>query len=412
MLTRVIRRNFGTTRTVQAFTKKSTDNANLSVFKRGTPSKSKGWISNFKDTSAYSRLGKEAPKAKDVDFFALDNLKTNEIMRFPTATNSSLAAFGSFKRGQRHELFKDKTSLIRENVTLPIADFIAKGTDSKSSQNRMCLLGESGTGKSTALSQAQALAILNGYIVLPITRPRELISGDNDAFYNEKLDQFIQPMYSRQWLKRVLKGNKTALQSIEYKGKAATVNNLYDYIKSHKNSGDKDIQEVVANVMNKLEQCGKPVLFTLDDLNIFTEFSHAVNVDVENKPIYHGKLQFPKLFLDYLSGAKSFSKGAIIASTTGANRLNETIPAGLGLEQPPAYSKIDRYDPELAKCLHGVTPFTVPRYSQNETKKSIEYWHSVNVFPNEPDQSFIDQKYAVSGNGNPRSLLEACTRLY
>ncbi|KAA8917152.1 hypothetical protein TRICI_000698 [Trichomonascus ciferrii] len=422
------RRAIHSTGAVWAFKKKSSDGANASVFKRGTPKSKGNWIDDFINTASYGKFTKKAlePQADGPgsSFFDIEQLEPGKVFRYPTHAEESLRIFGSYRRGQKHELFKNHTTLIRDGSSLHMADAVKNGLSSSSKDNRFCLMGGKGTGKSTLLAQTQAFALQRGYVVLPVPRAAELVSGDNDAFYNDALNMFIQPMYVRRWMKRVAKGNERVLRELPApdrlaggkKGSTATATggatkSLYDVLLEGRKRPD--ACHVMEQVVGELAaQETAPVLFTLDDVNVLSQNVYSENTDHENQRIYHGDLQVPKTFLDFLSGARTFKRGMVVTALNSSHRVNETILAGLGLQEPTPYAKIDRYDPLLASKFTGVTPLTLQHYTQAETRTMLEYWNSVGVVPSELDERLLNQKYFISGNGNPEALLLACTENY
>ncbi|CAN6661001.1 small ribosomal subunit protein mS29 [Trichomonascus vanleenenianus] len=421
-----MRAQFHTSQRLLAFKKKaSAESTTGSVFKRGTPNADKGWIYNFKETSAYSGLGRNAADLKDgpgSTFMDVGNLAANTIVRYPSTAAKALGVFGSFKRGQQHELFKNKTTLVRERPSLALRELIARGKETASRENRACLTGELGVGKSTGLAQAQAFALLEGYVVVPVPRANELVSGENDAVFHAGTQLFTQPMYVKQWMKRIASGNKALLSAIpltqkDYHlpprktgGPVVTPKNLYELLMEGRMR--KNIHDVMDTFMHELSvQTAAPVLFTMDDVNVFTERIYSANVDVHNNRIYHGKLQVPSYFLTFLSGEKSFVRGAVMTALSGSHRVNETITVGLGLQDSATpYAHPERYDELLSSKFRGVQPIEVPRYTLHELRNLLAFYKQAELIPrDELTTDFVDQKYVLSGNGNARALLKTCT---
>jgi hypothetical protein len=283
-------------------------------------------------------------------------------------------------------------------------------------------------GKTSLLAQAQAFALLQGYIVLAIPRASELVSGENDTAYSEKLKVHCQPMYIRKWMNRFAKGNYKVLNQITLSegrkkiqgtrkgGKSTNVEwSLYDFVMESRSR--KDIAEAFDEVMQELSsQTSAPVLITLDDINIFTEKIYSENRNTDNHRIYHGDLQVIRNFLNYLSGTLSFKNGTVLAAVSGSHHINETILSGLGLQEPAPYAKINRYDPRLASKFQGVKPFELKRYTTDETRTALTYYKSAKVIAKEEiteiTDDLVNKHYFLSGNGNPRELLTACTKNY
>ncbi|ANB13048.1 mitochondrial 37S ribosomal protein RSM23 [Sugiyamaella lignohabitans] len=420
-------RGFHVSAATEVYKKKAThDYSANNLFKRGTPKKTGGSIQNFVKTAAHSKLAKLAPEIPTGEpgskIMTANNIEPATLYQYPMRVRQQLSTLGSFKRDQKNELFKERTTLVREAYSLPILDLIKNGTTTDSSQNRICLLGDRGVGKSSLIAQAQAFALLRDYVVISVPNPEVLVSGKNDALYNPSHGFFAQPMYVREWMKKIAKANKAVLKSIPvtrdltkgsgafqaHTAKAAT--SLYSFLLEGRRRRDAFV--VMDEFFEELSsQTKAPVLFTLDDVNVFTDRVFSANRDTDNTPIYHGKLQVPKYFLDFLSGARKFQSGVILTSTSGKFRSNDTITSGLGLQQPLAYSHIERYDNELASKFTGVKPLEVQRYTLEETKVALQFLSTSKVINNEVTDDYVNEQYIVSGNGNPRDLLRSAVEV-
>jgi small subunit ribosomal protein S29 len=420
-------RSFHTSGVVQVYKKKaSKDHSANNLFKRGTPKTTSGSIQNFRRTAAHSKFSKLAPEVPadgpGSQILSENAVTAATLYQYPVNVRKSLSIFGSFKRDQNHELFKERTTMIRESTSLPVLQIIEEGLASQSKNNRYCLIGERGVGKSTALAQAQALALLKGYVVIPIPNAELLVSGKSDALFNQKYNYFAQPMYVRSWMERIAKGNKQVLETIglsqDFKQGSASfqahtakaVKSLYNFLLEGRRRRDAFV--IMDEFLEELTiQSQAPVLFTLDDINVFADRVYSANRNADNRPIYHGDLQVPKYFLQFMSGNRSFKNGAIIASTSGKFKINDTITAGLGLSQPVAYSKINVYDHQLASRFKGVKPLNVECYNLEETKAALDFFSNAKVIGSQVDDRLVEEKYLVSGNGNPRELLRSCAEV-
>lgn len=417
----------------------SRKNAGAASKAKNTPKKTKGSsIYPFNHTAAYSNyqknaleLSEELPGTKLLDGKnPVQGSEEPQVLKYADETAKALTHFGSFKLAQKNELFKDRATLVRPSSTKAIFDIIKKGTSSSSKSNRFCITGSKGVGKSTALAQAQALAIENGYIVVPIPRSLELVSGEYDAVVNKKNKEsgiFQQPMYVKRWMERIAKGNRDLLSTIKIsqdytfetvgsqqklkfvKGES----DLYTLLSNRAHNERCDIVDIVISEL--ASQSSVPVLFTLDELNVFAVNQYAKNRDVDNKPIYHGKLQVPNTFLQFLSGEREFKNGAVIAALA-PYKNGETIPVGLGLKaQADPYARPADYDPILAGKLlanGGVKPLEVGPLSLEETKTLLSYYSNAGVFPEPISEGLVQQKYFLSGNGNPKALLKSVTEVF
>lgn len=438
--------------------------------KKTTPKKTKGSsIYSFAHTAAYSNYQKNAPELSEElpGTHLLDGTKPlqaavevaegegegkeiesaaalaatapaeAQVLRYSSDTAKALTYFGSFKLTQRNELFKDRATLVRPSSTGALFEIIKKGTSSSSKTNRFCITGAKGVGKSTALAQAQALALENGYVVIPVPQAHELVSGEFDAVINKKKQKesgssaastiFQQPMYVKRWMERIAKGNKELLSTIkisqdysfETPGSQKKLkftkgeHTIYSLLTNRSHSERCDIVEIV--ITELANQSDVPVLFTLDEFNVFAAKNYARNRDVDNKPIYHGQLQVPNTFLQFFSGEREFKNGAVIAALA-AYKNGETIPVGLGLKaQAEPYSRANEYDHVLASKLlanGGVKPLDVSPFTLEETKTILSYYSNGGVISEPVSDSLVQQKYFLSGNGNPQALLKSCVEVF
>ena len=422
----------------------SRKNAGAASKTKNTPKKTKGSsIHSFAHTASYSNYQKNAPELSEElpGTKLLDGQNpfagvpegeiSSQVLKYSAESAKALTHFGSFKPGQRHELFKERATLVRASSTAAIFDILKTGTKSSSKLNRYCITGSKGVGKSTALAQAQALAIENGYVVIPVPQCLDLVSGEFDAVVNKKQKDsgvFQQPMYVRRWMERIAKGNKELLNSIKIsqdytfetpgsqkklkfvKGESS----IYNMLSNRSHSERCDI--VDAAITELATQTDAPVLFTMDEINVFAAHQYARNRNTENKPIYHGNLQVPKTFLQFFSGEREFKNGAIIAALAPYYKGSQTVTVGLGLqEKADPYARPEEFDPVLANKFlanGGVKPLDIAPFTLEETQTVLSYYSNGGVFSEPVSESLVQQKYFLSGNGNPKALLKSCVEVF
>lgn len=397
----------------------------VNLFKRGTPKDTGGSIQNFKRTAAHSKFAASAPAIPDDapggQTLTLDPPPGGVIGQYPIKVAKALARLGSYKRNQRNELFKEHTTFIREATSIPMFEIIEQGMEMPSRENRHCIMGDPGVGKSTLLAQAHAFALAKGYVVIPIPLPSLLLSGELDAVFDHRTGLFSQPMYAKRWVRRIVRSNSSMLKTMKVqldhsKGsgtyqphRAPSLENLLTFCRAA--IPRKDAFVIAGEIIQELVHQDKvPILFTMDDVNVLSNKLYAENRDTDNNKIYHGDLQMIKYFLDFLSGQRSFKKGAILTAVSGNHGLNDTIPVGLKLGEPIAYTKKEEYDPVLASKFSGVKPFNVSRLSIQEAATTLDYFHKAKIIQ-QCDETTVQEKYFMSGNGNPRELLRSCIEL-
>ncbi|ODQ66300.1 hypothetical protein NADFUDRAFT_22961 [Nadsonia fulvescens var. elongata DSM 6958] len=381
-------------------------------------------IYDWLNTVTYGGFGKLAPKVDAIPKFSTKTLQPSTVSKYSSEVASSLRLFGAFKINQHQELFRASATLVRESTTLPLKEILQQASKSSSINNRYCITGPAGIGKSELLTQASAIALMNGFVVIPIPRCGELISGETDFVYDKATDMYDQPMYTKTFLDRIFKGNKdvlsTLLTSKDYSitrggstfnvKKDSSLYSLKSMVKQKKNRAD--ILSVLLQELSIQEQ--SPVLFTVDDINVFTHTPFTNYLDNSAKPIYHKKFQITNLILSYLSGEKSFKNGAVLASTKAHYGMNLSMKVALSQTEPQPYLKIDEYDANFAESLRnngGVKVINVDRLSREESASLVEYYHQAEILYEEPTSALLDEKYFLSGNGNPKQLMKVCLPL-
>lgn len=401
--------------------------------KKNVPKKTKdSSIYDFQYTAAHLNLKRFAPEVQeysDVLNPSVEVADSSKVLRYSESAKKALVHFGGFQKTQRHELFKESATLVRKDLGNKLSSIIKKGINTSSKENRICITGAQGSGRSTALTQLQALAVDSGYVVISIPRALDLVSGSFDTVVDKKNGTkiYLQPMYIRRLMERIAKGNKEILSAIPLSKSytlgtpgihsgvnaeiklAAEERSLYDLVKNKSYSENVYIFESFLEEL--ASQTVAPVLFTLDDLNVFAYKQYARNRDVNNKPIYHGQLQVPNAFLSFLSGEREFKHGAIVGAF-GPYRVSETLTVGLGQKDAPSpYASFEEYDATLASRLKGVSTVEVEKFSIDETKLLLDYYKSGNVFPEEVSESFVQERYFLSGNGNAKALVKSVTEV-
>lgn len=409
--------------------------------KKGPPKQGGGTsIYPFEETVSIFRgkmqnipqLSEELPGTQTLSVetaFPAKGSPVSTVYRYSDYATRALLYLDSLKGPQKHRLFKNPASLIREESSSNIYNLLKTGSSSPSKFNRICITGEKGVGKSTALNQAHALALEQNYVVIHISRPLKFILGYYDAILaprstlSSSSRVFNQPMYVQRLMQKVAQANKAVLETIapskDYvfenvnasKSVKFTPTNstLYTMLRSGKTHPEKC--EIFNAVIEELaNNPSVPVLLTMDDFNVFSHYPYSLNRDVQNKRIYHGELQVPKIFLDFFSGERTFKNGVVMAALS-SYKDGYTIPHGLGLSEPDPYAKFKDYDPILAGKMRangGVKPLEIKPFSFNETATLIQYYKNGGFISDEVTDSLIQQKYFLSGNGNPLGLFRTC----
>lgn len=354
----------------------------------------------------------------------------NKVSSFSNRQYKSLYHLGSFHKNQFNELFPKPISLIREDSTNKLIELLQR-----SPNRRFIITGEPGVGKSVLLSQVHAFASETGNVVVHISYPDLFMNGRNDFFYDDKTKQYVQPMYLKKLLRKILKSNdENILRSIkltaDYKFSNADPkdsaikkhisltkeqNTLFDLL-SIKTQGRHRGDLFRAVISELVSQNVYPVTFTVDNFSRILTSPFTSYKDVNNKNIHLLEFQLGKTIMQIVSGDLSFphKNSATVLAISGVDRTNRTLPVAVGRLPEDVYVDPYHYDSQFAKLLQkgGVKEFEVPKLTREEVKELIDFYFKSEILQNSDSQNktleqLADEKYFLSGNGNPRELLKS-----
>ena len=391
---------------------------------------------NWVDTMHTARLNRNA---KEVSLPVFNSAKidqsVNKVCDFSSSQLKSLHHLGSFKKNQYRELFSKPSSLIRKDS---IGRLIQNISNNKgSSSNRIIITGEPGVGKSTLLAQLHAYAIESKYLIINIPYPELFLNGRNDFFWDENLKSYVQPMYLKKLLSKILKGNNHELLSSihlqkDYKFSFTTLSGtqevilqkgkhtLLDLLKCKVNPNLRGTQFRIF-IDEIYSQAETPVLFTVDNFSRLLTSSYTAYRDTENRLIPTLKFQLGNTIMDIASGKIPFKnpKSTFVAAISGVDRTNRTLPVGLKKLEEDIYIRQYHYDPVYANLLKqgNVEEFHLSKMNKDEVKLLLEYYSQCDILPvrdtkDKDTEKLLDEKFFISGNGNPRELLKSITLAY
>ncbi|CAL9732991.1 small ribosomal subunit protein mS29 [Monosporozyma unispora] len=389
---------------------------------------------NWTDTMHTAKLNKNA-KEVNLPIFKPSKLdeSLNKMSNFSPTQLKHLYHLGSFKKNQYRELFALPSSLIREDT---IGKLISQINNSKGSK-RIIVTGEPGVGKSTLLAQLHAYAIDSNYLVLNIPYPELFLNGRNDFFLDETTQLYVQPMYLKKLLSKILKGNDEKVLSslklqkdhkfsfttlggtknVELKKGESTV---LDLLKSNVNANIRGLQFKTL-IEELFAQKEVPILFTVDNFSRVLTRSFTDYRDTENRLILTLKFQITDIIMSIVSGKIKFAnpKSSFVGAISGSDRTNKTLPVGLNKIEEDVYIKKYHYDPSYANLLKQgkVEEFELSKMSKEDVKRLLDFYTDCDIIPTKELQNktldqLTDEKFFISGNGNPRELLKSITLAY
>lgn len=391
---------------------------------------------NWADTVSFSKLNQYALPTEIPTFNPKELASSlNKVSSYSNKHYRSLYHLGSFHKNQFNELFPKPVSLIRQDSIGKLINLLQSG-DHKT----FVLTGEPGVGKSTLLAQVHAFGCDSNSIIVHISYPALFLNGRSDFFYDDKLKEYVQPMYMKKLLRKILKSNdENILRSLklisDYKFPNADPkdsaikkhislvkgqNTLFDLL-SIKTLG-RNRGELFKAVISELAgQKTHPVLFTVDNFSRILTGPVTEYKDADNKNISIFEFQLGKTILGIVSGEISFpnKNSACVLAISGVDRTNRTLPVGLGKIPEDVYIKRYYYDPQMAEILKKgkVQEFEVPKLSKEEVRELLDFYFKSEILLESDSQNnsldkLTDEKYFLSGNGNPRDLLKSIVLMH
>lgn len=315
------------------------------------------------------------------------------ITKYSKKTEESLRVLDSFKKYQYHEAFKNPISLITRN-TINIRDQFINNLEQPSKSNRICIIGEKGSGKSTLITQSKALALSkhrNDVILLHLDHAEKLVNGTSDYIYNKKLELYQQPMFTKRWILKLRTANKAIFKKLtlsrdisfttnkkeyHYKKNENTINDLllnnHDFGKSGPSGTFQFLIEELIHHSNKV-----PVLLSIDNVNALTGEPYTKYFHQDYTPIRFTEFEVGKFINDTISGKISFNKGGVLLSESTDCPASKTLPTGLGLINYDPYWKTKDCDVRVAESFlsnGGVKPFKVENFTKDETRELLNFY--------------------------------------
>lgn len=414
----------------------------------------------FEDAVIALKFDKLAVKLDSLDIGvlqhnALDKIQKS-VVKYDTETQLALFRLGMFKKFQHHEMFEAPVSLVSSNTVKLSAEFLDK-LDGPSANNRVCLTGEKGTGKSTLISQAAALArskYNKDVILLHLESPVKISEGSSDYFFNKSLQKFHQPMLTKKWIYKLRSANEAVfkklkltrdilftVKKVEHTLKKGE-NTVWDLVYKNKDFGRMAPTNAFQFLLEELVHHSKevPVLASIDDIsaltiNPITAYSHT-----DLKKIHVSEFELGDLVLKLISGEISFAKGGVLlGESKDSGKDNHTLRVGLGLEEYDPWFKTHQCDTSIASKFlanGGVKALNVANLNSLESKELLEFYEATGAFKVRPypakvhktltaveaaeaasfDKSAqferIANSYFTITGGNPRELLKSSVLSY
>ncbi|KAG7527804.1 hypothetical protein FFLO_06575 [Filobasidium floriforme] len=288
--------------------------------------------------------------------------------RFKKQNVDQLQAYG-LPRRIAQEFQKGQAATVTRISSDKLISRLNSAAEKSSKETRLILNGSKGSGKSTIMLQAMSAAWQKGWIVIYLPRATELIDSTSPYAYNTTTQTFYQPALSSTLLSSMLAANKKALSEIslgrEYEtatGQRFQADEKLDALMARAAKDETisvGVLEIVFEVLAK--QTTSPVLLAVDEAQALFMRSNYRTPHFDHLESY--ALSLPRLLLDYVSGRKSFDKGAILTSislSTAQHAPPKEIYAAVPeLSKAPVVTPYDKLDEHHVEAARGLEVFDV-----------------------------------------------------
>lgn len=420
----------------------------------------KGGMTHLEFGSAVTALGFEKlaldsnVQIPDLSFDKIALLK-EQVTHFDGTTQSVLSELGSFRKYQHQEIFSQPISLVSANTINILHDIVKQVSESPSTDNRTCLLGERGSGKSTVLTQTMALALLHfkgDVVLLHFSNPEKITNGSSDYFLNARTGLYHQPMFTKRWIAKMRKANEKVFRKMPLTEDISFQANrteqklrrdkhtVFDFLELTRDFGKVASTSAFDFFVKQLQahSAKYPVMVLVDDLNAVIDKPITKYYHPDFSPIHVAEFEMGKFLLNVAAGVTKFDKGAFVGAVSGsANPSPTSLSVALGLAQHDPYSRT--IDMSLVTALTsngGIKPITVQNLDKRESLLLLQFYRDTGVMhvkeypqkkdlaqlksttastpPPQNDQASNEEQFEHIANthfvvsaGNPRYLLKA-----
>ncbi|KAI0314593.1 mitochondrial ribosomal death-associated protein 3-domain-containing protein [Amylostereum chailletii] len=337
-----------------------------------------------------------------------------KALSFPLPENDVVRIFGVPRNLLvDFRVLSKPTSVIRD-VTVQLVDKLQAAGQGSSKNSRTVLAGDAGSGKSYLLLQAVEYAASSNWIVMYFPRAVNLVNSSTNYSYDLRTQTYLQPVFAYQTLQRFLTVNAHAISSLRTQAETAVEQgppvpagtSLADLIEV--GLKDKSLApSVLTALMAELgKQTEHPVLLAIDDFQAL--LCKSAYRDPHFSTIKSWHLSMPRLLLDYVSGKKTFARGAVIGALSSSNtdfKLTPELRHALGLQPELKFSPFKNIAPEYEAFTAGVQTMIVPSQLKVEEAASLfEVWMKNRSLHTPANDEFFMSKFAESG-GNARDFV-------
>lgn len=333
------------------------------------------------------------------------------VVSYDSAAEKALSTLKSFKKYQYHELARNPVSLVTSNTVRIREGFVNKLQNSSSKDNRLCIIGERGSGKSTVVTQAKALALENDVVLLHIDHPEKFVQGTSDYIFNKKLDKYQQPMFTKRWIRDLRVANENIFKKlplsrdisfttkkVEYNLKAGK-DTVFDFLLNNQEFAKFGPSSAFQFFIEELvhHSATVPVILSVDNINALTGKTLTRYFHPDFTPIHFTEFEIGKFIIDAISGELNFQKGGVLLSESGDAPSSKTLPVGLNLLEYDPYWKQAQCDLDVANAFRangGVKSFKTENFTKAETRELLNFYKQSGVLQIRDYPTNVERKTA------------------
>ncbi|CAG8775234.1 5855_t:CDS:2, partial [Racocetra persica] len=304
------------------------------------------------------------------DVYTDENI--GKIYRFPPEIISKIKIFKFPPILEREFSPLPYPSLAIRQSSIQLVNLIENASQKSSAETRIILSGETGVGKSALLLQTVNYSLGKPWIVIYIPDAIKFVNSSYPYIKNKITNEFVQPTLAAEFLKQIKAVNLKLLRDItltrDYKlnKHIVTINSpVIELI----DIGIKDTSCAPQAFEIFLDEIGKnvnyPVLLAVDVINAF--YTATDYTDIDDTYLEPDRLSLSRTILDYFSGKRDFTYGAVIGALSQCYKpyISKPLNIALGLVTPSPWK---HYPQNLLNYAVGLQRFDVPNYSQPEAK--------------------------------------------
>ncbi|KAF4335155.1 ribosomal [Fusarium beomiforme] len=336
-----------------------------------------------------------------------------KMFAIPDQVVDHLRALEAFKTTQTWNLFR-KPHVLQRKETVELMKKLELSAKEKKAL-KCVLTGSKLSGKSMAMLQAMAYALLNNWVVFHIPEGQDLTNGNTEYSPIPETEpmQFSQPVYCLKMIQSLYRANRVVLEKLKTEKDWSKFTNL----KEGATLADLALSAKEAEygwptllaLWTEITLPGRPpVLFALDGLAHINKISDYR--DPSFNEVHAHELTLVRLFIDALSGKAPLPNGGAVIAATSENNSHyhpsqelvlsqlEAGQAGREVPKPDPYER--KYDERVYEALKNSWVLRLEGITKEEARSLMEYWSASGLFRHVLNSRTVSEKWTVGGHGN------------